>query len=251
MYNTGENKNSRVDSRPKGDSGDEFIIRANGLKRSFVTGDATLEVLKGIDLEVKRGEMISVMGESGAGKSTLLHILGGLDRSTDGSLEVCEHDFAKMSDDQMASFRNRNIGFVFQFHHLLSDFTALENVMMPLLIQGVNQTEARIKASNLLERVHLKDRANHRPGKLSGGEQQRVAVLRALAADPQIVLADEPSGNLDEKTADGLHDFMVDLKQALNTTFVIATHNRDLAARADVSYELTGGKVVPATGGIQ
>lgn len=251
MYNTGENKNSRVDTCPKTDSDEEYVIRADGLRRSFVTGDATLEVLKGIDLKVKRGSMISVMGESGAGKSTLLHILGGLDRSSDGTLNVCSHDFAKMSDDQLASFRNNNIGFVFQFHHLLSDFTAIENVMMPLLIQGVDQTEARTKASNLLERVGLRDRADHRPGKLSGGEQQRVAVLRALATDPQIVLADEPSGNLDEKTADGLHEFMVDLKEAMHTTFVIATHNRDLAGRADSIYELTGGRVAPVTGGIQ
>ncbi len=251
MYNTGENKNSRVDTCPKTDSGEEYVICADGLKRSFVTGDATLEVLKGIDLKVKRGSMISVMGESGAGKSTLLHILGGLDRSSGGTLSVCNHDYASMSDDQLASFRNNNIGFVFQFHHLLSDFTAIENVMMPLMIQRVDQTEARTKASNLLERVGLQNRANHRPGKLSGGEQQRVAVLRALATEPQIVLADEPSGNLDERTADGLHEFMVDLKEALHTTFVIATHNRDLAGRADSIYELTGGKVVPVRGGIQ
>ena len=193
--------------------------------------------------------MVSIVGESGAGKSTLLHILGGLDSSSGGGLEVCGKDYSVMQYDELAEFRNRNIGFVFQFHHLLADFSALENVMIPLLIRGDKRTKSVEKASYLLGRMGLSGRENHRPGELSGGEQQRVAVARALAADPKLVLADEPSGNVDERTARSLHDTLTDLNESFGVTFVIATHNRELAARADTTYELSGGLAIPVNGG--
>lgn len=253
MAYAGENMNSRVHDgsaeNPVENRENAIVIEATGLKKSFRTSDGVLDVLNGVNLRIRSGEMVSVVGESGAGKSTLLHILGGLDRSSGGTLKVCGRSYSEMDDDELAEFRNRNIGFVFQFHHLMADFSAVENVMIPLLIRGDNPTESRERASYLLESMGLSGRATHRPGKLSGGEQQRVAVARALAADPQIVLADEPSGNLDEKTASSLHDTLLELSRNSGTTFVIATHNREFAARADMMYELSGGLTVPVNGG--
>lgn len=249
----GENMNSRVHDGPAKNPGpapgSDIVVKAVGLRKSFATCDGLLQVLNGVDLEVRSGQMVSIVGESGAGKSTLLHILGGLDSSSGGGLEVCGRDYSSMHHDEIAEFRNRNIGFVFQFHHLLADFSALENVMIPLLIRGDERTKSAEKASYLLERMGLSGRENHRPGKLSGGEQQRVAVARSLAADPKLVLADEPSGNLDEKTARSLHDTLAELRESFGTTFVIATHNRELASRADGIYELSGGVAIPVDGG--
>ena len=253
MAYTGENMNSRKRAGsvtfpvPEDISG--FVVKASDLKKSFKSSDGLLDVLTGVDLTVKRGEMISITGESGAGKSTLLHILGGLDRSSGGELEVCGVSYSKMGDDELAQFRNRNIGFVFQFHHLMTDFSALENVMMPLFIRGDDPTESRERASYLLGKMGLAARENHRPGKLSGGEQQRVAVARALATNPQLVLADEPSGNLDTKTASSLHDTLLDLNKSLGITFIIATHNREFATMADKVYNLSGGLAIPISGG--
>lgn len=249
MLHMGENMNSRHGSAPAADTNTDvessIVVKSVGLRKSFASADGSLNVLNGVDLSIARGEMAAVVGESGAGKSTLLHILGGLDRATAGSLTVCGTDYASLSDDAMSRFRNKNIGFVFQFHHLMSDFTALENVMMPLLIRGDDQTSAREKASYLLDRLGLADRASHKPGKLSGGEQQRVAVGRALVTDPQLVLADEPSGNLDTKTAAALHDMLLELNRSMGVTFVVATHNREFAETADKTYELSGGLAVP------
>jgi len=249
MSQMGENMNSRRGDASKVVAGTEvdssIVVRSVGLKKSFLSADGSLNVLNGVDLSIARGEMAAVVGESGAGKSTLLHILGGLDRATEGSLNVCGTDYAALSDDAMSRFRNKNIGFVFQFHHLMSDFTAVENVMMPLLIRGTDQTSARKKASYLLERLGLADRVSHKPGKLSGGEQQRVAVGRALVTDPQLVLADEPSGNLDTKTAASLHEMLLELNRSMGITFVVATHNREFAESADKTYELSGGLAVP------
>lgn len=246
----GENMNSRHDAASDVDSerkdSSSIVIKATGLRKSFLSVDGSLNVLNGVDLSIERGQMAAVVGESGAGKSTLLHILGGLDRATDGMLEVCGTDYASMNDDSMAQFRNENVGFVFQFHHLMSDFTALENVMMPLLIRGTDQTTAEEKASYLLGRLGLSERTSHKPGKLSGGEQQRVAVARALVADPKVVLADEPSGNLDTKTASALHEMLCDLNRSMGITFVVATHNRELAESADETYELSAGVTIPA-----
>lgn len=245
--------NSRENNRPaeleRPEQRDGVVVQAVGLRKSFGLGDDSLDVLNGIDMKIRSGEMISVVGESGAGKSTLLHILGGLDRPTGGGLTVCGKDYSGMNDNELADFRNRNIGFVFQFHHLMSDFNALENVMMPLLIRGDNTSESRSRASSLLDMVGLADREQHRPGKLSGGEQQRVAVARALATDPRVVLADEPTGNLDEKTAAALHETLLQMNRSTGVTFIIATHNREFAASADMMYELSRGRVNPVTGG--
>jgi len=253
MANTGENMNSRVHNASSKNSvpiqRDAVVIEATGLKKSFSSSDGMLNVLNGVNLKIRSGAMVSVVGESGAGKSTLLHILGGLDRSSEGGLQVCGRNYSDMDDNELADFRNRNIGFVFQFHHLMADFSALENVMIPLLIRGDNSVESGEKASYLLEKMGLSDREKHRPGKLSGGEQQRVAVARALATDPKVVLADEPSGNLDQRTASALHDTLLELNESFGTTFVIATHNREFAARSDTMYELSEGLAVPVNGG--
>ena len=250
MSACGENMNSynaeeqRAESAP--DKGSDIVVRATGLQKSFDTADGVLRVLTGVDLEVKSGDVVSIVGESGAGKSTLLHILGGLDTYSSGKLEVCGERYSDMDDEQLAGFRNDNIGFVFQFHHLMSDFSALENVMIPLLIRGDNPKESNKKALEALNIVGLADRAGHRPGKLSGGEQQRVAVARALVADPKLVLADEPSGNLDTKTAAALHDTLLELNRKSGITFIIATHNREFAARANQVFELSNGRAIPA-----
>jgi len=252
MNDQGENKNShRTDMTRISDSNGSasVVVEASGLCKSFDTANGRLDVLTGIDLEVLRGEVVSVVGESGTGKSTMLHILGGLDKFTDGKVSVCGTEYANLNDNELARFRNSNVGFVFQFHHLLVDCTALENVMMPLLVAGKDRRVAEDQAASLLEMIHLGNRSGHRPGELSGGEQQRVAVLRAVANNPAVVLADEPSGNLDMRTAADLHDFIFELADRTKTTFIIATHNRDLAGRADRIFELKSGRAVPIDGG--
>lgn len=222
---------------------DEVVLRASGLHKSYPTGQGLLHVLTHVDLVVSRGEMVSVMGASGVGKSTLLHVLGTLDRPTAGRLEIRGTDVMALSEPELAEFRNRHIGFVFQFHHLLPEFTALENVMMPVLIRGADLDEGHEEALALLRRVGLGDRLDHRPGELSGGECQRVAVVRSLIQRPEVVLADEPSGNLDEATSDMLHELISELARDYRQAFVIMTHDRGLAERAHRMALLEGGQL--------
>ena len=217
-----------------------MIIEAIGVTKSY----GNLNVLKGIDLSVRRGEVVSVVGASGAGKSTLLHILGTLDRADAGTITVHGTAVGGLSSRRLAAFRNRHIGFVFQFHHLLPEFTAVENVMMPGLIGGRSRAEAEQKAMHLLGLLNLEARASHRPAELSGGEQQRVAVARALINDPAVVFADEPSGNLDSVNAEALHALFFDLRRQLDQTFIIATHNEELAARSDRKLVMKDGTLI-------
>jgi lipoprotein-releasing system ATP-binding protein len=217
-----------------------MIIEASGVSKSY----GNLKVLKGIDLSVRQGEVVSVVGASGAGKSTLLHILGTLDRADAGRLTVHGTTVGGLSSRRLAAFRNRHIGFVFQFHHLLPEFTAIENVMMPGLIGGRSREEAGQKALHLLALLNLESRASHRPSELSGGEQQRVAVARALINEPAVVFADEPSGNLDSVNAEALHALFFDLRKQLNQTFVIATHNESLADRSDRKLVMKDGTLI-------
>jgi lipoprotein-releasing system ATP-binding protein len=220
------------------------VLEARALSKSYVGGDGgTIKVLDAIDLRVARGEMVAIIGSSGAGKSTLLHLLGALDRPTAGQVLIDGRSIAELSDDGVSSLPNRTVGFVFQFHHLLREFTALENVMMPLRIGGVEEEKAQQRAQALLERVGLGGRMLHRPGALSGGEQQRTAVARALANDPAVLLADEPSGNLDHQNSERLHDLFSELARELELGMVIVTHNRSLAARADRVLQLEDGRL--------
>lgn len=200
-------------------------------------------MLKGVDLEVKQGEIISIVGASGAGKSTLLHIIGTLDKPDNGEVTVDGERIKFMNDKHLSTFRNQKIGFVFQFHHLLPEFTALENVCIPAYINGKSKAETEAKAAGILEFLGLKDRLNHKPSQLSGGEQQRVAIARALINDPAVILADEPSGNLDSNTAKELHEMFFTLREKYGQTFVIVTHNLELAAMADRKLTMTDGKI--------
>jgi lipoprotein-releasing system ATP-binding protein len=224
-----------------------IVLEAIDLAKEYRGGDGgTITILDGVTLEVPRGEMVAVVGASGAGKSTLLHLLGALDQPTRGSVRIGGHSLARQSDEQLSALRNRSVGFVFQFHHLLREFTALENVMMPLRIAGWDTARARSRARELLDRVGLGGRAEHKPAALSGGEQQRTAVARALAIDPIVLLADEPSGNLDHMNSERLHDLFAELSRDLEIAMVIATHNRSLAARADRTLLLEDGRLTPA-----
>jgi len=220
------------------------VLEAIDLTKTFVGGDGgLLTVLDGVSLQVEQGEMVAIVGASGAGKSTLLHLLGALDRPTRGHVTIGEAVLDGLDDEALASLRNRSVGFVFQFHHLLREFSALENVAIPLRIAGWETARATKRARELLERVGLGARMTHRPSALSGGEQQRTAVARALATDPAIVLADEPSGNLDHANAERLHDLFEELSRDLEISMVIATHNRSLASRADRVLLLEDGKL--------
>jgi lipoprotein-releasing system ATP-binding protein len=220
------------------------VLEAQALSKTYVGGDGgQIIVLDSVDLQVARGEMVAIIGASGAGKSTLLHLLGALDRPTSGRILIDGRPLDGMDDDAVSALRNRTVGFVFQFHHLLREFTALENVMMPLRIAGIDEVQARSRAMVLLERVGLAGRVQHRPGELSGGEQQRTAVARALAADPAVLLADEPSGNLDHHNSERLHDLFTELAHELELGMVIVTHNRSLAARADRVLQLEDGRL--------
>jgi lipoprotein-releasing system ATP-binding protein len=220
------------------------VLEAKDLVKEYRGGDGVLiRVLDGVSFSLARGEMVAIVGASGAGKSTMLHVLGALDRPTRGYVVLAGQPVAEQSDDQLAALRNRTVGFVFQFHHLLKEFSALENVMMPLRIGGTDARAARTRAEELLSRVGLAGRMHHRPGELSGGEQQRTAVARALAADPAILLADEPSGNLDLHNAERLHDLFGELARDLELGLVVVTHNRSLAARADRTLLLDGGRL--------
>jgi lipoprotein-releasing system ATP-binding protein len=217
-------------------------VEALEVERNFDGADGrVIRVLRGVDLRLGRGETVSIVGPSGSGKSTLLHILGGLDLPTSGRISLGGSDLANLDDVELAQVRNRYVGFVFQFHHLLRDFTALENVMMPQLIAGATRPAARKRALDLLEQVGLADRAGHVPAKLSGGEQQRVAAARALVNEPPVILADEPSGNLDLETGEMLHDVLFDLVRDHGTAMVVVTHNTALAARTDRILRLSAG----------
>jgi lipoprotein-releasing system ATP-binding protein len=220
------------------------VLEARGVGKTYIGGDgAEITVLDGVDLTVGRGEMVAVIGSSGAGKSTLLHLLGALDRPSTGQVLIAGRDLAGLDDDSLSALRNRTVGFVFQFHHLLREFTALENVMMPLRIAGLDEHRAKARAIELLDRVGLAGRVHHRPAALSGGEQQRTAVARALASDPAVLLADEPSGNLDHGNSERLHDLFARLTRELEVAMVVVTHNRSLAARADRVLQLEDGRL--------
>jgi lipoprotein-releasing system ATP-binding protein len=222
------------------------ILEAAALRKIYRGGDGNpIEVLSGIDLTLDRGEFVAIVGASGSGKSTLLHLLGALDEPTGGSVRLAGQAYDAETSEGLAAIRNRKLGFVFQFHHLLREFTALENVMMPLLIAGESDVRARSRAEELLAAVGLAGRMSHRPSQLSGGEQQRAAVARALAADPLVVLADEPSGNLDYANSERLHQLFAHLTREFETALVVVTHNRSLAARADRVLSLEGGHLVP------
>ena len=216
------------------------MIEVRDIKKQY----GELPILKGISFQVKKGEIISIVGSSGAGKTTLLQILGTLDKPSSGSFSIDGIDPFQLSQKELARFRNKHIGFVFQFHQLLPEFNALENIMIPAMIGGDSKKTAQQKAAALLEQVGLSDRAKHRPNELSGGEQQRIAVCRALVNQPKIVFADEPSGNLDSKNADELHDLFFSLREKLNQTFIIVTHNPMLAQRADRTITLQDGMMV-------
>ena len=221
-----------------------IVLEALDLAKVYRGGDGgEITVLDGVSLGVQRGEMVAIVGSSGAGKSTLLHLLGALDQPTRGVVRIAGQSTAGRSDDELSALRNTSVGFVFQFHHLLREFTALENVMMPMRIAGWDDRRAEARARDLLGRVGLSGRTSHRPDELSGGEQQRTAVARALALDPAVLLADEPSGNLDHANSERLHDLFVSLSRDLEIAMVIATHNRSLAARADRTLTLEDGRL--------
>jgi lipoprotein-releasing system ATP-binding protein len=220
------------------------LLEASGIWKVFAGGDGQpLEVLRGVDLEVRRGEVVAVVGASGAGKSTLLHLLGALDRPTAGDIWLDGSRYSDLGPQNLAEVRNRRLGFVFQFHHLLREFSARENVMMPLLIGGMPARAARTRAEELLAQVGLAGRMSHRPAELSGGEQQRCAVARALVHDPNLILADEPSGNLDHANSERLHDVFFRLAREFETAVMVATHNRQLAGRADRIFWLEDGRI--------
>ena len=221
------------------------LITANNLVKSYQNNKKMkLEVLKSVSLEILSNNISVIIGASGAGKSTLLHLLAGLDRPDSGNVLYNELDIFKFSDDRLAHFRNKNVGLVFQFHHLLPEFTALENVAIPQMIEGKSLNEATKKAKELLESVGLTERMEHKPAELSGGEQQRVAVARALANNPEVIFADEPTGNLDSANSDAIHNLIVELRDKYNKTFVIVTHNKGLVKLADKVFEMKDGKLI-------
>ncbi len=225
-----------------------MLIEARNIVQRYRTGTTgVLEVLKGISVSISHGEIVAIVGQSGAGKSTLVHLLGLLDRATEGEILFEGKHVATLSDEELSAIRNNNIGFVFQFHHLLPEFTALENVLLPSMISGNKNTQQLDRALQLLSDVGLSDRRDHRPSELSGGEQQRVAVARALMNSPKIVFADEPSGNLDAENAEMLHNLLFDLRKKYHQTFVLVTHNKELAARADRIITLSNGKLLSAS----
>lgn len=221
------------------------FLEAHGLVKSYTVGGTVLTVLRDLDLQVEAGEMVAIVGASGVGKSTLLHVLGGLDRVDAGAIAIDGAQLTVLDDAEVVRFRNHSVGFVFQFHHLLPEFSALENAEMPMRIARVPMGEVRPRAEELLRRVGLGERLTHRPGMLSGGEQQRVAVARALIMRPKVLLADEPTGDLDEQTADTLHALLRDMHRTYGLTSVIATHNPRLAAACDRILRLEGGRLIP------
>ena len=222
------------------------FLEAHAVRKTYQVGQTSLTVLRDLDLSVESGEMVAIVGASGVGKSTLLHVLGGLDRADHGTVRIGDLELTALADAEVVAFRNRQVGFVFQFHHLLPEFSALENTEMPMRIARMPIAEARPRAEALLRGVGLADRLVHRPGMLSGGEQQRVAVARALVMRPAVLLADEPTGDLDEQTADSLHALLREMHRSYGLTSVIATHNPRLAAACDRILRLEGGRLVGA-----
>ena len=220
------------------------VVRLRGVTKEYQIEEKSLAVLRGVTLDIEPGQVVAIVGRSGAGKSTLLHIIGGLDTATSGEVEIVGRRLQGMNPKELADFRNRNVGFVFQFHHLLPEFTALENVAMPLLIRGESPAPAAARAAELLDRVGLGQRLTHKPGELSGGERQRAAVARALITGPTCVLADEPTGNLDRHSAGQVFALMLELNRDLGTSFVVVTHDAELAARMDAIWRLDDGLLV-------
>ena len=224
------------------------LIEVRGLTKSYQTANTTVGVLRDLDVSVEKGEMVAIIGASGVGKSTLLHVLGGLDSIDAGSIRIADRALRDLSDAELVAFRNHHVGFVFQFHHLLPEFSALENAEMPMRIARVGAAERTSRASGLLERVGLRERLTHRPGMMSGGEQQRVAIARALVMQPAVLLADEPTGDLDEHTADALHALLREMHAERGLTSIIATHNPRLAAACDRVLRLEDGRLKEETG---
>ncbi|MBH0056037.1 lipoprotein-releasing ABC transporter ATP-binding protein LolD [Pseudoalteromonas sp. SWXJZ94C] len=221
----------------------DLVISCKNLSKIYQDGSNQVEVLKGVDLALQQGEMLAIVGSSGSGKSTLLHILGTLDTASSGSAKIKNQDVAKLSRTEQAAFRNKNLGFIYQFHHLLMEFSAVENVAMPLLIKGLSAKDANAQALDMLEKVGLAHRSSHKPSALSGGERQRVAIARALVTKPALVLADEPTGNLDKQNAIKIYDLINELNQSLNTSFVVVTHDLELADKLGKIAYLDDGKL--------